>query len=250
MILKFLEVNVSLSKSSRQHFTQGCQAALPIAIGYLPIAITFGILAKAVGIDPALICLMSLVIYAGASQFIAINLLALGTGSSEIILTTFILNLRHFLMSATLSQKLDKTVTSPWRALLAFGITDETFSVASFQKELSLDKAFLLGLNTLSYLAWSSGTALGVFFGAIIPDILQNSMGIALYAMFIGLLIPQMKKYRPALIVALLAMGLNTLYTILPFSAGLSSGWGIIISTIASAALGAMFYAKESNQWT
>ena len=243
----FMEVTVSLPTTQQKSFWQGCQAALPIAIGYLPIAITFGLLADAAGLETYLICAMSAIIYAGASQFIGISLLALGTGWGEIIFTTFILNLRHFLMSATLAQRIPEKTSNFWRSLLAYGITDETFSVAAFQKNTALDKSFLLGLNTLSFAAWNFGTWLGAVFGTTVPAILQSSMGIALYAMFIGLLVPQMKKYRPALIVACLSMFINSLYTILPLAANLSAGWGIIIATITAAALGAAFYSKEEK---
>lgn len=234
-------------KNSREEFLAGVKAALPLAIGYLPIAATFGLVAQTTGLDPLSTCLMSLLVYAGASQFIALNLLALGIGAGEIIFTTFILNLRHFLMSASLTEKLEPLLPLQWRCILAFGITDETFSLLSFQKSLCLSRYFTLGCNLFAFLAWNFGTWAGLFFAAEFPAILQSSMGIALYAMFIGLLLPSVKKSRPALIVASLSIIINMLYTLLPLGSAFSPGWGIILATIGSAACGAALYKGEAS---
>ena len=133
---------------------------------------------------------MSIAVFAGASQFVALNLLAIGTNYGQIIITTLILNLRHFLMAASLSQRLKPGKLAP---LVAFGITDETFSVLSFQPETENNPRFVLGVNTVAYLGWVSGTFGGSLMGQELPALLQTSMGIALYAMFIGLLIRRLK---------------------------------------------------------
>src|SRR5690349_9628755 len=106
-------------------FLMGMKVGVPVAVGYIPIAIAFGLLAKTAEVPNQITILMSFLIYAGASQFIGVNLLVLGASYSEIILTTFILNLRHFLMTAALAQKVNADVSKTWRSLLAFGITDE-----------------------------------------------------------------------------------------------------------------------------
>ncbi|MDD4600117.1 hypothetical protein SDC9_20939 [bioreactor metagenome] len=229
-------------------FTAGLKAGIPIAIGYIPIAIAFGLLAKASGAPDYLGLLMSLLIFAGASQFVGINLLSLGTAFSEIVLTTFILNLRHFLMCAAISQRIEKTTSKRWMALLAFGITDETFTVAALQEQEKLSKHFILGLNVMAFAAWNAGTWGGVFLAAGLPESLKISMGIALYVMFIGLLIPSMKKSRSVLVVALLAMGLHALLQWLPLLSGLSTGWKIIIATMFSATTGAILFKEEDEQ--
>lgn len=233
--------------SNKENFVQGVKAAMPIAVGYIPIAIAFGLLAKSLGIPSYISFLMSLLIYAGASQFIGINLMVLGASWWEIVITTFILNLRHFLMTATLSQKLEQQASTKWRMLLSFGITDETFSVTSFQNKQVLSRYFSLGLNTVAFASWNIGTWLGLFCASSLPETLKASMGIALYAMFIGLLVPQVKKSRPALFVALLAIVINSLSAWLPIGEAVSSGWGIIIATVLSAAIGAKLLATEDE---
>jgi 4-azaleucine resistance transporter AzlC len=229
-------------------FREGLKAGIPIAVGYLPIAVAFGLMTKAAGIPNYVGILMSLILFAGASQFVGINLIGIGAASWEIVLTTFILNLRHFLMSASLSQSLKPDSSKALLPLISFGITDETFTVASFNSKDKLDTYYLLGLNIIAYSAWNIGTWCGLFLASGLPQTLQDSMGIALYAMFIGLLVPSAVKSKPVLITALAAAVIHSLLKWLPMFAALSTGWSIIISTIAAAAVSAYLYPQEDKE--
>lgn len=229
-------------------FKEGLKAGIPIAVGYLPIAITFGLMTKAAGIPSYVGILMSLVLYAGASQFVGINLLVLGAASWEIVLTTFILNLRHFLMSASLSQSLQTNSKKSLLPLVSFGITDETFTVASLNSKDKLDAHYLLGLNIIAFSAWNIGTWCGLFLASGLPQSLKDSMGIALYAMFIGLLVPSVAKSKSVLVISLTAAATHALIKWIPIFEGISAGWSIIISTIIAAAVGTYFYPQEENQ--
>lgn len=227
------------------NFSTGLKTGLPIAIGYIPIAIAFGLLAKSTGIPDYISVCMSLLIFAGASQFVGVNLLALGAASWEVILTTFILNLRHFLMSASLAQRLQAGTTKRMLSLVAFGITDETFTVASLHPQAKLPPLFILGINSISFAAWNVGTWMGVFLAAGLPAVLKASMGIALYAMFIGLLVPSARKSWPVVTVALTAIAVNT--ALPKLVAGISPGWSIIIATITGALAGAVVFPQGVN---
>lgn len=228
---------------NKNEFIEGVKAGMPVAIGYIPIAVAFGILAKSLDVPNLISLMMSVFIYAGASQFIGLNLLAIGSSLGEIVLTTFLLNLRHFLMSAALSQRIDAKISKNWRLLLSFGVTDETFALSALKTEKSLSRYFILGLHVIAFAAWNIGTWLGIFFSNALPAIIKASMGIALYAMFIGLLIPQIKKSKSARFSALLAIILNSLVSW--YFVGVSGGIGIIISTIISAAICASVYKEE-----
>ncbi|HBX23048.1 MAG TPA: branched-chain amino acid ABC transporter permease [Desulfotomaculum sp.] len=228
-------------------FYHGVTAGLPVALGYIPIAITFGLLANAAGVPNHVSIMMSLLVFAGASQFVGVSLLAAGVTHWEIVLTTFILNLRHFLMTASVSQRIRQGTSKKTLALTAFGVTDETFTVASLRREPELSPAFVLGLNMVAFSAWNIGTWIGVFLGAGLPASLQASMGIALYAMFIGLLIPSMRDSRAVLLISLLAAGIHSLLQWLPPLHGLSTGWTIIITTVLAATAGALFYPERSD---
>lgn len=190
---------------------------------------------------------MSLIVFAGASQFLSINLITLGISFPEIVLATFILNFRHFLMSAAISQKLEPNISKKILAFISFGITDETFVISSLRKEKKLPASFIIGLNSIVFLSWNIGTWLGVFVGSALPASVQSSMGIALYAMFIGLLVPSVKKSRPFLAIAILAMGISSIiYWVAPFS-NLSAGWNIIITAIVAAIIGTIIFPREDE---
>jgi 4-azaleucine resistance transporter AzlC len=213
-------------------FRQGLQGGVSIALGYFPVAITFGLLARTTGLTFMETVLMSLLVYAGAAQYISLSLLAMGTGVFEIVLTTFIVNIRHFLMSASLSEKLEEDHLFK-KAVYAFGVTDETFTVISV-KEGKVKTAYAFGVMVISYASWSVSTGLGFFIGEILPAFLQASMAVALYAMFVGLLVPSMKKSVKVVFLAATAAALNSVFL---FTTSLSEGWAIMISTFVSAVI-------------
>lgn len=225
-------MEASVPKVKYTEFRRGLQEGMSIAIGYAPIALTYGLLAKTTGLTLFETVLMSLVLYAGASQYIALNMFALGTGAAEMILTTFIVNIRHFLMSASLNEKVEEEI--PWKkAIYAFGVTDETFSVAATKTE-TVSTGYLFGLNLIAYMSWVVFSGVGFGIGSGLPQVLQESMAIALYAMFIGLLVPSLKKSVKVACLALLAAVFNSIFV---FSEIISKGWAIVVATLLSAIL-------------
>jgi 4-azaleucine resistance transporter AzlC len=225
-------------------FKKGLQAGISIGIGYFPIALTFGLLAKTSGLSIYEAVLMSIVVFAGASQYISLSLIAYGTGLLEIVLTTFIVNIRHFLMSTTLNEKVEEDQLAN-KVLYSFGITDETFSVAA-TKEGTITTGFMLGLNLLAYSSWVIFTGVGHLIGASLPQTLQASMGIALYAMFVGLLVPSMKKSAKVVFLAALAAAFNSIFTIGHIMA---QGWAIVASTILSAVIIEVIEVLKAKHW-
>lgn len=230
-----------------KEFRCGLRAGVPIAVGYLPIAITFGLLSRSSGIPSCVAIAMSLLVFAGASQFVGVELMGIGASPLGVVLTTFILNFRHFLMTSSISQRVDQRTPRKLMALLAFGVTDETFAVASLKKEKIISPYYLLGLNFIAFGSWVIGTCIGVFLVLGLPDFLVDSMGIALYAMFIGLLVPSMKASRPVLIVALIAMTINLMFNYISVLSSFSHGWSIIISTVFAAFMGAALFSNKGR---
>jgi 4-azaleucine resistance transporter AzlC len=220
-------------------FSKGCLAGVSIAIGYFPIAVTFGLIAFQQGqLTLWEATFMSIWVFAGASQYIAVQLIGAGVTAVEIILATFILNLRHFLMSTVLSQQLKP---SKLNSLLAFGLTDETFAVTTMSdaKEKK-EPAYFAGIMLTAYFSWIIGTMAGVVFADMIPDALSQSMGIALYAMFIGLLVPSVRKSWRIGLTALIG-------ALISWIAGmyLSAGWAIVTATLVGATLAMFLFRKE-----
>jgi 4-azaleucine resistance transporter AzlC len=202
------------------------------------------VLAKTLGIPSVAAMLMSLIVFAGASQFVGVKLMSIGASPIEIVLATLILNLRHFLMTSYISQNLEKGTPKKQMSLLAFGITDETFAVASIKQKGEISSRFMLGLNIMAYGFWNIGTLAGLLMSSWMPEYLISGMGIALYAMFIGLVVPSMRASRPVLIVALAAMTVNSLFYFIPVLSFVSPSWAIIISTISAAFLGSLIDGK------
>ncbi|MEN1761298.1 AzlC family ABC transporter permease [Anoxynatronum sibiricum] len=224
----------------------GLAAGVPIIMGYVPVAIAFGVLSRNVGISLLHTQLFSLVVFAGASQFMAINLIALGTGMGQIILTTLLMNFRHFLMSASLSQRLGPQPKTRI-PLLAFGVTDEVFSVAMTRRE-SLSPSFVLVLEAMAYLSWNGGTFLGYWLGDILPAMVQASLGIALYALFVAILLPEMRRSRQVLV---LALGAGLLHTLLEKADLLPGGWNLVAVIVLVSWLGTYWpenRAKTNSQ--
>jgi len=218
-------------------FKKGIHAGLTIAVGYMPVALTFGLLAKTTGLTLFEAVLMSLLVFAGAAQYISLSLIASGIGIGVIIFNTFIVNIRHFLMSASLNEKMEKD-TFLNKAIYAFGLTDETFTVIA-TKEGKSTTSFAFGVMLIAYGSWVVNTGIGHVIGASLPAFLQAAMSIALYAMFVGLLMPSLKKSVKVLYLALVAAGINSFLTL---SGILEIGWAIVVSTLVSSILVELIY--------
>lgn len=242
------KVSVTSEKSSQtaKMIKRGITVGFPIMLGYLPIAITYGVLAKQSGLSLFELTMMSVFVFAGASQFMGANMIAVGAGASEIIIATFVLNFRHFVMSLSFMNRL-RAVAPKWRASLSLGLTDETFAVSSLHtKEAEEEKGayFYLSLFLTAYLSWIAGSFLGGVLGEVIPEKLSQSMGIALYAMFIGLLVPSVKKELKVGLVAIIAMLIHVLCS---YVLHMSSGWAIVFGTIVGGFSG-VFLLEEDEQ--
>lgn len=243
-----LQTKNQIENESLNEFLSGAKAAIPIALGYLPISFTFALVSLAGGISDLFVILISLSNFTAAGQFAAVNLFFMGASIYEIALTTFVINSRYALMSLSLVQRLSSKVPLRVRSIIAYGITDEIFTVASVQKDKFLSPKFLFGLELVGFSGWVGGTALGVFLASYFPPDLRNAMCIALYAMFIAILIPAAKKSRPVLLIGLISISITSTLKWVPLFSSLSSGFRIIVATIIAATIGAVFFPKEVNE--
>ncbi|MBK3494872.1 AzlC family ABC transporter permease [Viridibacillus sp. YIM B01967] len=225
-------------------FTSGMKAGSSIAIGYFPIALTFGLLAKTTGLSMMEATAMSILVYAGASQYIALNLLTTGTDPLLIVLNTFVVNIRHFLMTASLNEKMQSE--KKWKkSIYAFWVTDESFSVLATRKEDKLPTSFGVGVMLVAYGSWVVFTAVGHLIGANLPIFLQAAMGIALYAMFVGLLVPSMKGNRKVVMLALIAAVINCFFY---WTQILSTGWALLVAALVSSITVEIVYANQAKR--
>ena len=230
-------------KQQWEEWFRGCSAAVPIMVGYLPVAVTFGVIAQQMGIPALQTTLMSILVYAGASQFMAVNMLATGAGGLEVVTATFVLNFRHFVMGLSL-MNLFRGFPSRWKLAIASGMTDETFAMASIRagSEPKMSPRSVAGMMLGAYSSWILGSLAGHLLSQVIPPTISESMSIALYAMFIGLLVPTVRKEWRAGAVALSSMLLCW-----GFSQVLDEGWAIVLATVLGGGLGSFWMKEETS---
>lgn len=219
-------------------YAKGLRDGLPIALGYVSVAFAFGIQATAAGLSPLQAVLISLLNVTSAGQLAGLQLMVGGASMAEMALTQLTINLRYALMSLSLSQKLDRTMTLPHRLLISFCNTDEVFVVASRQ-ESRLGRVYLYGLTNGPFAGWVLGTLLGALAGGILPAALTSALGIAIYGMFIAIVLPPFRRSREVRAVVLTAVGMSCALALLPLFSFISDGFRIIICAVTASALGA-----------
>ena len=220
---------------------KGIIGSIPIALGYLGVSFTFGILAVSYGINPGTATMISLLNLTSAGQFAGITAIAKGAGYLELFLTQFVINLRYSLMSLSLSQKLDKEFKTPKRLVASFVITDEIFAVAS-ARDCAVTFPFMIGLGVPPIIGWSLGTFLGATAGSLLPQTALSALSIALYAMFVAIVLPPAREHKPIAIVAVIALLISCGIYYIPVFKMISSGFSVIITTIIAAGIGAFLF--------
>ena len=225
----------------------GMRDGIPIAAGYFSVSFTFGMLAVQDGMSPFHAVLISLLNLTSAGQFAGLTVIVSGASLLEMALTQLVINIRYALMSVSLSQKLDSSVKTFQRMLIAYGNTDEIFAVAS-SKPGSVGSRYMYGLIFLPVLGWVGGTLTGAVASTLLPAAVISALGVALYGMFIAIVVPVAKESREVLIVVGAALVFSTAFYYLPVLQEISSGFTIIICTVAAAGIGAvLFPVKEET---
>ena len=231
-------------------FMKGVKHGLPIGLGYLSVSFAFGAQCTGSGLTVMQALLISMTNLTSAGQLAGLQVMvaqaALASGLIEMALTQFIINLRYALMGLSLSQKLGPTMNTPRRMFFSFANTDEIFAVASSQPE-KLHHHYLYGLMLMPYIGWSLGTLLGAAAGEILSEFVTNALGIAIYGMFIAIVIPPARREASIAGVALIAIAISVGFRYLPGLSAVSSGFVVIICAVVAAALGAVFFPLKDE---
>lgn len=228
-------------------FRAGLRDGLPIALGYFPVSFTFGMLAISQGLPAFQAVLISATNLTSAGQFAGLTVIAAGASLLEMALTQLVINLRYALMSLSLSQKLDSRVTLLQRCIVAFGNTDEIFAVAS-SKPGTIGARYLYGLILGPVLGWTGGTLAGAVASGLLPAMVQSALGVAIYGMFIAIVVPPARQFRPVLAVVLIALALSCGFAWLPVLRQVSAGFAIIFCTVLAAGAGALLFPLEEKE--
>lgn len=214
-------------------YLQGVKAGVPIILGIIPVGVAFAIMARQSGFSILETIMMSATVFAGASQMVSVNMYSQGADLLAIILATFVINLRHLIMSTCIMHKM-KSDNVLMKALVSFGITDESFAIFTNLESEEATIGFFMGLISVTYSTWVLSTMLGAISVKLLPAIIANSLGISLYAMFIALLIPNVKSDFKLLYLMIFTGLLNLILVNI-----IGGSWAMILSTLIAASVGA-----------
>lgn len=235
--------------SNFNFFKKGFKNGIPIFLGYLAVSFTFGIAAKSAGISSAQAILISAANLTSAGQFAALSVITAQASYVEMALTQLVINLRYCLMSSSLSQRFDEKMKPYHRFLIAYGVTDEIFGVSSAYAEENIPPAYCYGIIAASWPGWVLGTALGCVSGSFLPVRILSALGVALYGMFIAIIVPPTKTNKVLLGVVAASMLLSLVFAVTPVLKSVSSGFKVIVLTVVIAGAAALLFPiKEDTQ--
>ena len=227
-----------MQDNNASSLSKGLRDGLAIGLGYLSVSFSFGVMAVTSGLSWWQAVIMSFANLTSAGQVAGVGIMSASGGLIEMAVTTAIINIRYSLMSISLSQKTDESMTTPARIALANFITDEIFGVAAGAPH-PVGRRYMAGLASLPLIGWTLGTLLGAIFGSIMPDIVSESLAIGIYGMFVAIVLPQTRKDRTVMWSCLIAVTLAVVFRYVDFlHAHISSGFAIIICASVAALIG------------
>ena len=228
-------------------FKKGLKDGLPIAIGYFSVSFAFGIFAIENGLTVFQAVIISLLNLTSAGQLAAVPIIAGGGTFLELALSQLVINSRYSLMSVSLSQKLSKRVKLPQKLLIAYGNTDEIFAVSVSNKG-DVGTKYMLGIILLPVIGWTSGTFLGGFVGNILPPMVTAALGVAIYGMFVAIVMPVAKKEKMTALCVLLAIAISCAFRYIPLLKSVPSGFTVIICAVVASALFAIIAPIKTEE--
>lgn len=231
----------------KESFTAGVRDGIPICLGYIAVSFSFGIMARNAGLSAWEAVAVSITNLTSAGQFAGLSLITASASYLEMAVTQLVINLRYCLMSCALSQKIDNRFPFFHRFFVAYGVTDEIFGV-SVCRPGKLSPWYSYGVILLAAPGWSFGTFLGVVSGNILPARAISALSVALYGMFIAVIIPPARDNKVLSGVVLFSMIASFIFTKAPLLREISSGFQIIILTVLIAGAAAfLFPVKEED---
>lgn len=234
------------TNDKKTQFINGIKGGIPIALGYFAVAFTLGIAAKKAGITAFQATLMSLTNVTSAGEFAAISSICAGVTYIELMIMQAVINLRYMLMSCALAQRIDTAYPMYHRFIMGFGVTDEIFGVSVAQPG-RLSPYYTYGAMSVSIPAWCLGTCLGVVLGSVLPANVVSALSVALYGMFIAIIIPPARDNKIVLILIVVSMLLSCAFTYMPYINRISSGFRVIILTVVIAGAAALLFPIEED---
>lgn len=235
------------SLNKKKHFLLGLRDGIPIGIGYIAVSFALGINAREAGMNAFEGFVMSVFNHASAGEYAGIMSIAGQVTLLETALVIFVANMRYLLMSCALSQRLEPNMPLSHRLMMGFGLTDEIFAAAIGRPGYA-HPCYTYGLMTVAIPMWAAGTALGILAGNILPGRVVSALSVALFGMFLAVIIPEARKDRVVLGLVVLSFGISFLLSRLPVTANISEGMRVIVITVALSALAAIFFPVKDEE--
>ena len=226
-------------------FLRGLRAGIPIGIGYLSVSFTFGIMAVSLGFSWWQAVVISMLTVTSAGQLAGIQVMVTPGQYATMLISQLTVNVRYSFMSMSLSQKVTATFSGVKRWIRGFFMTDEIFAVASAEDEV--DPKFFFGLSLIPYAGWTLGTLVGALIGNVLPPVVMSALCLAIYGMFLAIVMPPAKKSRPVLLVVIIAAVLHCLFYYLPYLKEIPSGISISVCAIVAAVIGALLFPIKDD---
>ena len=237
------------SEENKSAFRTGLKNGIPIGLGYLAVSFSLGIAAKTAGLTPAQGFIVSLFCMASAGEYVGFLSIAAGAAYIEIAIATLVANARYLLMSTAMSQRMKQEMSVKHRLLMAFGITDELFGIA-IARPGYLNPYYSYGAFITSAFPWALGTSLGIIAGNILPIRLVSAFSVALYGMFLAVIIPPARKDKIIAGLVVISFAVSYASTYLPFLKNMTDGTRTIILTVAISAIAAIAFPKKVENET
>ena len=226
---------------------RGIHNGLPICFGYFAVSFALGIQCAAIGMTAFQAFFMSVTNMTSAGEFAALGVIVAGGSYIEMAVTQLILNMRYFLMACALSQKVDPKARFLHRFGISYSLSDEIFALSACQNG-PLNPFYTYGLMTVAIPGWGFGTMFGVIAGDILPAGIISALGIAIYGMFLAVILPETRKDKAVLFVVLAAMAVSCLFTYAPLLCELSASLRVILITLLIAGAAAFLCPREEEE--
>ena len=248
LIMSYLSHDYSLKlETNRSEFTRGMRDGIPIGLGYFAVAFSLGITAKAIGLTPITCMITSILCHASAGEYAVYSMIAANATYVEMTIMIFIANARYLLMSTAMSQRMHPSLSLVHRLFMGFGITDELFGIA-IARPGNLNPNYMYGGMSVAIPMWALGSGIGCFSGGVLPDRLVSALSVALFGMFIAIIIPPVRENH--LIGALIAVCFiaSFIFSKLPLFAAISGGTKTIILTVVISAAAALLFPHNEQE--
>ncbi|MBE7015601.1 MAG: AzlC family ABC transporter permease [Ruminococcaceae bacterium] len=236
-----------MKEINRKVFIKGIYDGIPIALGYFAVSFSLGITAQNAGLTPIQAMIASLLCNASAGEYAGFTSIATKATYMEIAIITMIANLRYLLMSFAMSQKFSPKTKLLHRLIIGFDLTDEIFGISMSQKGF-LNPVYVYGAMLFSIPGWAIGTGIGALAGNLLPPNVVSALSVALYGMFLAIIIPPCRKDKIIAPVIAVCFVLSYLSSILPVISNLSEGTRIIILTVLISSVAAIIFPKDTEE--